>query len=224
MNSSLPTHFEKIHKTAQAAEGWLTRNEGALLYSLAQGCTGKGAIVEIGSWKGRSTIYLAKGSEANTGTPVTAIDPHIGSSEHQKDGAINTYEVFKENITQAKVDQLVHPIVKPSAEVAKTFDKKVEVLFIDGAHEYELVKEDLDSWLPHLLEGCKVAFHDSTWSGPKQLLKERVYRSKDFSQIWLIDSITVATYRPGGSYLNIIQNYIKLGIFNLRMLGGLIHR
>ena len=56
--------------------GWLTDEEGEALYELARACTGKGVIVEIGSWKGKSTVCLGLGSQAGAAVPVYAIDPH----------------------------------------------------------------------------------------------------------------------------------------------------
>ena len=56
--------LDEIRKLAEQAEGFLTDKEGELLYQLAKSCTGRGVIVEIGSWKGRSTIWLGHGSKA----------------------------------------------------------------------------------------------------------------------------------------------------------------
>lgn len=104
-------------------------------------------IVEIGSWKGKSTVWLAKGSKDGKGIKIYAIDPHKGSSEHRKwYGKVWTFEEFKENIKKARVDDVVVPIVKTSEETVRNWDKLVELLFIDGAHEYELVKQDFLLW------------------------------------------------------------------------------
>jgi hypothetical protein len=56
--------IDEIKKLVFKINGWLTDKEGELLYNLAKNCTGKGVIVEIGSWKGKSTIWLGKGSKA----------------------------------------------------------------------------------------------------------------------------------------------------------------
>lgn len=68
--------FQLSKNTANDIEGWLADVEGALLYSLARKCNANGVIVEIGSWKGKSTIFIAKGSEAGQRVRVYAIDPH----------------------------------------------------------------------------------------------------------------------------------------------------
>ena len=71
-----------LKELIQHIDGWLTDEEAKLLYKLAKNC--KGVIVEIGSWKGKSTICMAKGSKAGNNVKIYAIDPHVGSSEHKK--------------------------------------------------------------------------------------------------------------------------------------------
>ncbi|MCS6951010.1 MAG: class I SAM-dependent methyltransferase, partial [bacterium] len=81
-----PETRRELLALTEKVEGWLTVEEGELLYQLARACKGKGVIVEIGSFKGKSTIWLAKGSLAGAGVRVFAIDPHTGSEEHRQDG------------------------------------------------------------------------------------------------------------------------------------------
>jgi len=75
-------NLKEIAQQTAAVEGWLARAEGKLLYRLAKRCTGRGVIVEIGSWKGKSTIWLASGSRAASRSKVHSIDPHTGSPQH----------------------------------------------------------------------------------------------------------------------------------------------
>src|SRR5665647_2930672 len=65
--------FLLAKRSDDSAEGWLLDAEGPLLYSLALNCVGRGAVVEIGSWKGRSTIYLGKGSKAGSNITIYAV-------------------------------------------------------------------------------------------------------------------------------------------------------
>jgi len=186
--------IEEIKKITNKVDGWLTDNEGALLYNLAKKCTGKGVIVEIGSWKGKSTILLAKGSKDGNKTKIYAIDHHTGSSEHRLNGnKVWTFDDFKNNIKNAQVDDIIIPIVKTSEQAAKDFNMPVELLFIDGAHEYEFVKQDFELWFPRLINKGIIAFHDTTeWPGPKKVVEESIRNSKYFKNINLIDSITYA--------------------------------
>ena len=72
--------FQKINNIAREIDGWLTLKEGKLLYNLSKK-NDNGVIVEIGSWKGKSTIYLAHGSKNGKKNKVYAIDPHEGLTE-----------------------------------------------------------------------------------------------------------------------------------------------
>ncbi len=204
----------EIQKSVDQVNGWLTYREGKLLYNLAKNCSGKGVIVEIGSWKGKSTIWLAKGSKAGNNVSIYAIDPHLGSTEHKEwYGNVLTFEEFKKNIKDAKVDDIVIPIVKKSEEAANYFDKPVELIFIDGAHEYELVKLDFESWFPKVIDRGTMAFHDSVgyhWSGPRQVVTASLYKSRNFRNIGFVDSITFGQKTKQISVFNIFNNRCAL--------------
>ncbi|MBI4095130.1 MAG: class I SAM-dependent methyltransferase [Candidatus Liptonbacteria bacterium] len=186
----------EIEKTLEHVDGWLSRDEGRFLYETARRCTGRGAIVEIGSWKGKSTIWLANGLKDGKGGKVYAIDPHTGAPEHHeifKTKNIWTFEEFKKNITHAGVTEFVVPIVGRSESVAKTWDTPVEFLWIDGAHAYEAAKLDFDSWFPHLIEGGVIAYHDSTFDDVKRVVRECIFLSRHFRAAGVIDSVSFAT-------------------------------
>jgi len=197
----------------------VTKREGKLLYTLAKKCRGYGVIVEIGSWKGRSTIYLAKGSKAGNSVRVYSIDPHTGSSEHkEKFGEVWTFDEFMKNIKSARVDDIITPIVKTSEEAAKEFDKPVELIFIDGAHEYEFVKKDFEMWFPKVVEGGIMAFHDTGWPspdfpGPKRVVRDFVYFSKHFKDVKFVDSITYGIKVSNNSIFDRIKN-VSMYILN----------
>jgi predicted O-methyltransferase YrrM len=173
-------------------EGWLTVEEGELLYQLARACNGEGVIVEIGSFKGKSTIWLAKGSLGGAGVRVYAVDPHTGSAEHrQGEQPVWTYDEFVTNLLRAGVESVVEPVVATSAEAAAHFDQPVEMLFIDGDHRYEMVRQDFDLWFPKLVEGGCLLMHDTIrWAGPRRVARESIYRSKNFRHVGFVHSIT----------------------------------
>lgn len=176
-------------------KGWLKDAEGALLYDLARRSTGRGVIVEIGSWQGRSTIWLARGSRAGAGRPVYAVDPHTGSPEHHdRYGEVWTFDLFRENVERAGVSDLVRPLVQTSEEAAAAFDEPVEVLFIDGDHSYEAVCRDWDLWTPKLVEGGWVVLHDTgeNWEGPRRLVRERIFGSRHYAEIGFAEETTYA--------------------------------
>jgi MMP 1-O-methyltransferase len=165
--------------------GWLTDEEGETLYELAKHCTGRGVIVEIGSWKGKSTTCLGLGSRAGKGVRIFAVDPH----------ADYRFGEFKENMERAGIIDLVTPVPSTSQAKANDFHEPIELLFIDGSHEYEDVKADFDQWVPKVVEGGTVAVHDTTlWQGPKRVVEDNIYRSRQFKHVrFVFGSTTVAT-------------------------------
>ena len=175
----------ELRKRLDGLPGWLTVEEGETLYRLARACTGRGVIVEIGSWRGKSTTCLGLGSKAGTQVPVYAVDPH---SEH-------TFADFNRNMEAAGLTDLVKPVPGRSQELAEDFDQPIELLFIDGAHQYELVQQDFDRWVPKVVEGGVVAMHDTTWfAGPKRVADEHIFKSRHFKNArYVFSSTTVAT-------------------------------
>lgn len=191
MKEYLPGHTSSFdHAIINSMEGWLSDKEADILFRLASRCTGKGAIVEIGSWKGKSTTCLALGSQRGAGTNITAIDPHTGSSEH---GDVDTYEEFLRNIEKNGIADIVKPVRKRSQDVGKEWTTPVELLWIDGAHEYEFVLQDLKVWEPHLIEGGVIAFHDSSMPGPWKVIEDHLYKGSKFHSVRFVHGITYAT-------------------------------
>lgn len=164
--------------------GWLTDDEGEALYELARRCEGHGVIVEIGSWKGKSTICLGLGSRAGRAVRIFAVDPH----------ADYRFGDFKANIERAGIQDLVTPVPSLSQAAAESFDEPIELLFVDGSHEEALVREDFAKWVPKVVEGGWVAFHDTTWTaGPRRVVGSSVYRSHHFADHrFVVGSLTVA--------------------------------
>jgi len=164
--------------------GWLTDEEGEALYELARRCTGRGVIVEIGSWKGKSTICLGLGSRAAKGVRIYAVDPH----------ADYRFGDFKANVERAGIADLVTPVSSLSQDAAPGFDEPIELLFVDGSHVESDVRTDFDQWVPKVVDGGWVAFHDTTWTaGPRRVVGERVYRSRTFKDVrFVAGSTTIA--------------------------------
>ena len=171
--------------------GMLTPNEVVYLHSLAGGSPAGGVIVEIGSWKGKSTICLALGSMAAGGAKVYAVDPHKPLAE---EGYVEDTEAeFAKNIKAAGVESHVVPLVMTSEHAARGWDKPVALLWIDGDHRYEQVKRDFLLWEPHVMDGGIIAMHDTIRKqGPKRVLWESVFHSDRFQGISIVDNVTAA--------------------------------
>jgi MMP 1-O-methyltransferase len=192
--------------------GWLTDEEGEALYELARACTGRGVIVEIGSWKGKSTICLGLGSRAGTSVPVYAVDPH----------ADYRFGDFKTNVERAGIADLVRPIASLSQPAADDFEEPIEFLFVDGSHEYDLVLEDFEKWVPKVVDGGWVAFHDTTWTaGPRKVVGAAVYRSKRFKDLrFVVGSTTVARKVQRNSLADRARSRYVLGVKTAFWLGS----
>lgn len=164
----------------EGVEGWTTEAQLSALLDLGLAAPGSApTFVEIGSWKGRSTIALATALEARgDGGKVFAVDPHLGSSEHRREGeAVDTYTEFLANVRRAGVDDYVEPLRMPSLEASTRFSPgSVSLLFIDGSHDYPDVLADLDAWTPLLAPGAGVAVDDVLWPGVLRALLRRVVR------------------------------------------------
>jgi len=185
-------------------EGWIAPVEAAFLYGMAQNCINKGVIVEIGTWKGKSTIFLAKGSKAGNNIKVYTVDPHTGAPEHrEQDPDVYTFKEFKSNIQIMDVDDIVIPIVKTSVEAAKHWDKPIALLFIDGDHDYEMVKQDFELWYPHVIKDGILAMHDTDLEtsvpGPVRACKEYMLESDNFYNIKKVESVT-AGHKVNSNY------------------------
>ena len=182
--ASLLQEVNKIH-------GWLTNKEADLLFEQAQKCPRDAKIVEIGSYKGKSTICLANGSRAGNGARVVSIDPFMQAP----------YEVFTQNLKKAGVEDQVDSIVKTSNEAVRTWKDPIGLLFIDGNHEYSFVKDDFRNWEPYLIDGGVIALHYSTscpsnklmgYPGPKKVVDECIFKSKRFKKVNFTDTTTFA--------------------------------
>jgi MMP 1-O-methyltransferase len=207
------TEFEAQVKPLIAdVPGWLTDEEGEALYELARACTGKGVIVEIGSWKGKSTICLGLGSRAGASVAVYAVDPH----------ADYRFGDFKTNVERAGITDLVRPVASLSQPAADDFDAPIELLFVDGSHEYDLVLEDFEKWVPKVVEGGWVAFHDTTWTaGPRKVVGEAIYRSKRFRDVrFVVGSTTVARKVQRNSFPDRARNRYVLAVKTAFWLGS----
>ena len=204
--------IDEIKKLVSNVEGWLDDKEGELLYSLAKRCAGKGVIVEIGSFKGKSTIWLGKGSKSGKKVRIYAIDPHTGGSWYKRMRRhVWSLDDFEKNIRNAEVDDIIIPIVKTSEEAAQRFDHPIELIFIDGLHEYEHVKKDFTLWYPKVIDGGIMVFHDTVgWPGPKKLVEEFLYKSKNFRNVRFVKSVTFAE--------KVKRNSVGDRLSNLKML------
>ena len=199
-----------------AINGFLTESEARCLYLLAQNCGG--TIVEIGSWKGKSTVCLALGSKAGGKGKVFAIDPHQGLADDCAQVYLpeKTEAIFRKNISRAQVDDIVTPLVMTSEDASKDWEEAISMLFIDGAHDAENARLDFTLWYPYLQDGGVICFHDAIYrlshnqSGVRKVVCKYVLRSNRFQNIGFADTIVFATKVDKISLLGRISKSLKI--------------
>jgi hypothetical protein len=202
--TNIPTDLEAVLNDAwevtRKVPGHLTEKEARFLGMLAACVPAKGTIVEIGSFKGRSTVMLAKVASRYGGGPVVAIDPHNSPIllDHGAHPEASSYEDFLESIRAAGVSGHVESRAAYSKEVSKSWNRPIRILWIDGDHSYEGAKNDLDGFFPHLMPLGVVAFHDAlnVFPGPIRVFVEDVLRSDRFGPAGFVQSIAWAQFRP----------------------------
>lgn len=162
-------------KAVLRTEGMIHALEAQELARLAAATSAEHAIIEVGSWRGRSTVALALGSLGGHGAPVFAIEPHepftgllggeFGSSDRTE---------FFRNLVNAGVAEQIRLLNTSSEIIAPGWSRPVGTLWIDGDHSYEGVTRDTCCWEPHVVSGGVVAFHDATnpTLGPLRVIEE----------------------------------------------------
>lgn len=153
--------MKHIYDEPQFGENWFTYP--GLYSNFILRCPDGGKIVEVGSWKGKSIAFLAV-CAINSGKKIKidAVDTWEGSSEHQDDPLVkkgNLFDIFLKNIDPIK--HAIKPRKMKSVKAAKLYkNNSINMVFIDAAHEYEFVKEDIIAWLPKVKSGGILAGHD----------------------------------------------------------------
>lgn len=156
----------------QSVKGFLAVEEGEALARHAGSVAADGPMVEIGSWCGRSTVYLGRAA-AKKARALFAIDHHRGSEEHQPGegyhdpalfdaelGRVDTLPEFRRTIARAGLEQTVFALVGPSAEIGRWWARPVSFLFIDGGHAMDTALGDYRAWAGHVAPGGVLAIHD----------------------------------------------------------------
>lgn len=130
-------------------------------------------VIEIGSWLGKSTRYFAE--KVGTDGKVYAIDTWLGSDEekeHQVDPRLKKlYQLFLSNIKQSGFANRVVPFRMKSQEAAIALNVKGDLIYIDGAHDYKSVYEDILAWKDHLNEGGVLCGDDWEWKSVRDAVR-----------------------------------------------------
>lgn len=158
----------KIHNI----KGFLDVEEAGLLYRLALEASKSAPCLEIGSYCGKSAVFLGTACMENK-TVLFSIDHHTGSEEQQpgqeyfdpdlldkETGKIDTLRLFRKTIDEFDLGNAVIPIIGRSEVIGRALNTPLGLIFIDGSHAYESVLNDYQIWAKHLIPGGYLIFHD----------------------------------------------------------------
>jgi predicted O-methyltransferase YrrM len=164
MTQPLPA-FEEAWALTESVDGWMTQAQGERLWAAASRVPAGGQIVEIGSFRGRSMIVLARAApEAGS---VVAIDPHAGNDRGPQeiagyeDAAALDHEAFNRNLERAGVRDRVTHVRAFSSAAHDDVHGDVDLLYVDGAHRYGPARADIRDWGARVVPGGTMLIHDS---------------------------------------------------------------
>ena len=197
----LPSHFNSV-------KGFIDHNEGICLYNYALNSSKKGPILEIGSYCGKSTIYIATAAKKYSGC-VYSVDHHTGSEENQvgweyhdielfdeETGRINSFPEFMRNLRKANLLDTVVPIVSDSLLVSRYWKIPLSMVFIDGGHTMEAAFNDFNNWKDKIIKGGILAIHDvfpnpDDGGRPPYEIYRKALSEKNFKEVEAVKSLRV---------------------------------
>ena len=197
----LPSHFNSV-------KGFIDHNEGICLYNYALNSSKKGPILEIGSYCGKSTIYIATAAKKYSGC-VYSVDHHTGSEENQvgweyhdielfdeETGRINSFPEFMRNLRKANLLDTVVPIVSDSSLVSRYWKIPLSMVFIDGGHTMEAAFNDFSNWKDKIIKGGILAIHDvfpnpDDGGRPPYEIYRKALSEENFKEIEAVKSLRV---------------------------------
>ena len=157
---------------AEGARGFMPPDEGLALYAAAHDVDVAGPFLEIGSYCGKSAVYLGAAAQEQDRL-LFALDHHRGSEEnqagwehHEPDlvdpeiGQMDTLPIFRRTIQRAGLEGTVVALVGDSPLVGAVWQIPLALLFIDGGHGHDPAHRDYETWVPHLAPGGTLLIHD----------------------------------------------------------------
>jgi predicted O-methyltransferase YrrM len=162
----------KLRAVAEAAKGFMPPDEGLALYEAGVLAGPLGPLLEIGTYCGKSAVYLGAAARESR-TVLFTIDHHRGSEEMQSDwehhdadvvdsrtGRMDSLPFFRRTMEEAGLEDVVIGIIGGSPTVAKHWTTPLALVFIDGGHSEDIAMADYESWAPHVGNDGIVAIHD----------------------------------------------------------------
>ena len=189
----------ELLELVDSVDGWLAGDEALALHHAAAAIASPDPVaVEIGSWKGRSTVAIASAFRDRGAGTVYAVDPHCGARPHRLTGEDDTQAAFEANIARAGLTGHVQLLRMLSADARPLVTRPIDLVFIDGSHLYEDVLRDIELWTRDLAAGATVALHDVIFfDGVNRAVRERVLRRGSLRMPRLVDDTLLLDHAPG---------------------------
>jgi hypothetical protein len=198
--ADLESAIDSAWAKASHIPGYIGDREFRALAMLFVGAPGDGVAVEIGSFKGKSTVGMAALAAHYGLGPIISIDPHDApcSTDPDLNGQPSSFDDFCAGIRNAGLEKYVEAHRALSRDIAVNWNRPIRFLWIDGDHTYAGAKLDFDLFLPHVVEGGIVALHDTLheFEGPIRVFVEEMLNSDRFGAAGLLHTIGWAQYRP----------------------------
>jgi predicted O-methyltransferase YrrM len=193
---------------AEATRGFMPPDEGRALFETAAAYAARGPVAEIGTYCGKSTIYLAAAAR-QAGQLVVTVDHHRGSEENQPGweyhdpelvdpaaGKLDTLPHFRAALAASGLEEHVIAIVGRSAAVAALWRAELGLLFIDGGHTDAAAGADYEGWAPRVARGGALAIHDvfpdpADGGQPPYRIYRRALASGAFREVRVAGSLRV---------------------------------
>ncbi len=195
---------------ARAATGFMPDDEGLLLHELALGALEHGPVLEVGTYGGKSALYLGAAARERGGDAcVVTVDHHRGSEENQAGwehhdpslvdpatGRMDTLPLFRRTLEAAGLEPWVVAVVGDSATVARWWRTPLSLLFIDGGHGAAPAHADYTGWAPWVRAEGLLVIHDvfpdpADGGRPPFEVYERALGSGDFTEVRALGSVRV---------------------------------
>jgi predicted O-methyltransferase YrrM len=199
---------------ARAARGFMPDDEGLLLHRHAREQLPHGPALEIGTYCGKSAVYLGAAAREVGGTVFT-VDHHRGSEENQpgwehhdtslvdqESGLMDTLPFFRRTVARAGLEDQVVAVVGRSATVARHWRTPLSLLFIDGGHGEEPAHDDYTGWAPWVQPGGLLMIHDvfpdpADGGRPPYDIYRRALATGAFTQVEALGSMRVLRRTSG---------------------------
>ncbi len=199
---------EALRRAAESARGFMPADEGLALYDAARQGAQLGLLLEIGTYCGKSTLYLAAAAR-EAGTVVVTVDHHRGSEENQPGweyhdaslvdphaGRLDTLPALRRTLFDAGVEDVVIPVVGDSGRVAAVWSTPAGFVFIDGGHTEAAAQRDYACWAPRVVPGGLLAIHDvfpdpADGGRPPYHIYLKALESGEFTQVSATGSLRV---------------------------------